>query len=65
MNRFLSRVRGLPLVHDLVQYAVEVGNGHSVVRHGNLLRTRPVDAAKYVFPIEHTGATVDNQMVWG
>ena len=65
MNRFLSRVGGLPLVYDLVQYAVEVGNGYSVVCHGYLLRTCLFNATQYILSIEHTGATVDNQIVWG
>lgn len=46
-----------------VEDSAEKCDGYSVIRHRHLLFFGTVDSAHYVFPVEHAGATVNDQVV--
>ena len=51
--------------NNFIQYTRQTRNCHSVVGYGDVLRTGMGYAAEYILTVEHTCATVDNQVVSG
>ena len=55
----------IPRNDYLVQYTTQAGYCHSVVRHRNMLRTGMGYTIEHIFPVEHAGAAMDNQIISG
>ena len=55
----------LSLADNFVQDAFQLGDGYAVVGHGYALVFRLLNAVEDVFAVEHAGAALDDQVIWG